>query len=449
APGAPTLTSVSTFTQLVIVNWQDAAGVVPESYGVWRSTESGGPYEEIARVARDIDGTTSYSDSLDAPPTVPSLYYVIVAYGAGDEVSSPSNEGEAVFQFIPTSTVQLVYPTPSSRVFETGESQQALVGWAEPGSAVQIERGGVTVATATSASSLTSESAFISCPTVIERPWPSYDGRYLWGDCTDSHFLVDFEAPGGVESQTLEAFGLGTARWLPYSHSVLFTSGTGDVTRYDVETGGSQLLLSGDIALAQALPSDDPAAASDGSELIVQARRPEGDGFYRVELGDGGETWTLLHDLGATYDDVITESVEVSPPGRHLSWVYNQELRLLEIATGAVTTITTVHWDFVMPSWSWDGESLAYVLRESFFRELWIYNVADGTSDKSTDFAYQFGSFAPWGDQFGAFVGGEGFFITVMDLVVSRAEVVQQGPGLAAVTEFNPVETVALGTPSL
>ncbi|MEO1368237.1 MAG: hypothetical protein AAFX50_13780, partial [Acidobacteriota bacterium] len=190
APGAPVIFDFFAFGDVtsgsVFIEWLSGQGPAPSAYGVWRSARAGGPYEELAR----IPGTLYFDIFEDTPPPAPVLYYVIVAYGEGGAVSAPSAEQIARFGDDPGGGPVLFYPVPSGRDFRAFGDTSTVAGLAPAGGEIELLRDGQLVAVTDARSSTRAESVSASCPGTVVKPWPSWDGRYLWIDCGDRHQLV-------------------------------------------------------------------------------------------------------------------------------------------------------------------------------------------------------------------------------------------------------------------
>lgn len=356
---------------LLELAWSPGGESPAGGYRVLRSTTSGGPYDEIARTSEAV-----HSDyGVEAGVT---YFYVVEALDERGSASAPSNEASGTPQDRVGPVAVLHHPGFPGAPFETGRTtQDVIVGTTEPGASVTVAHSGATIGTATASDSLRTA-------TVDEELYgwtrPSPSGRRLWLEGSLGNVIVDLDT--GEVNPAPQTEGAVIPRWLPDGSGMLFA-------RYDGDLGKDLLQL-----YRLAGPSVEELTALD----TVDGVAPGPHGRRAAVLGsEGGLSGLLLVDLatGEVTELVAGESyrfeelsVEWSPDGTSIAYRgggFRSPLEAVEVATGAVITVTDDPGDPGYGSWSPDGSSIAYTAGTAGWDQVWTLDVATGETRQITD----------------------------------------------------------------
>jgi Tol biopolymer transport system component len=141
--------------------------------------------------------------------------------------------------------------------------------------------------------------------------------------------------------------------WSPDGQSVAFESdrdGNREIYVMNVDGGAVRRLTVN--------PGHDgsPAWSPDGSRLAFMSERNgrAGTDIYTMNAADGSDVVQVTHDL-------TNWAPQYSPDGRFLAFQLNRDVALVDLATGAVRPLTDAPHNGMNPTWSPDGERLAFV----------------------------------------------------------------------------------------
>ena len=125
-------------------------------------------------------------------------------------------------------------------------------------------------------------------------------------------------------------------------------------------------------------PANDsaPAWSPDGSRLAFMSDRDmrASADIYTMNAADGSDVQRITRDLA-------NWAPQYAPDGRSLAVQINQDVALIDFATGTIRRLTHAPNDGMNPTWSPDGRRIAFVTTRSGQAEIFVMN-ADGTEQR-------------------------------------------------------------------
>ena len=125
-------------------------------------------------------------------------------------------------------------------------------------------------------------------------------------------------------------------------------------------------------------PANDsaPAWSPDGSRLAFMSDRDmrASADIYTMSAIDGSDVQRVTRDLA-------NWAPQYSPDGRSLAAQIDQDVALIDLSSGTIRRLTHAPNDGMNPSWSPDGQRLAFVTTRNGQAEIFVMN-ADGTAQQ-------------------------------------------------------------------
>ncbi len=342
--------------------WQPAAGDPPAAYRVFRSLASGGPFaailDTVATSQRDVglvNGTT--------------YFYAVAALDAAGNTGARSNEANGTPHDSAVETPRLVYPTVPDLSIAWRALSAPIGGFAEPGAAVALFRGGQWVG----ASQAIPDSQTVALGlTALERLHAAPDGQHLiWVDGSGNHAGT----PGGATAELPRP----DARWAWDGRTLWSVSESGD-SLLELRPDGSRVRVSTALgSLGFVVPA--PGA----SELALAADLAEGFGLYLYDLSAGESTLLLPAE---SWELPSSDRVQWSPDGGRLAAVLGDldgEARLVVVDLSSATPLVTELDAQALvdaPSWSADGARLYWASTASGTDQVWTWERATGVASQ-------------------------------------------------------------------
>jgi len=316
-------------------------GVPAGGYNLYRSTTSGGPY---VKPNASLITEKSYVDN--GLTNGVAYFYVVVAVDSLGNESLYSNEamGIPLDSAAPAKPV-IFYPTLLGIPLTVYDGIMDLSGSAEPGSTVELFKGGVSIGTTTATS------------TDLVQTFPldsSPSGASISPDGKTLAYLVYDNNSGSSSIWLMQTSGAGSTQiipqgdtpvWSPDGRKLAYTSSS-RISLYDTGTHTASL-LTGDVSVSEGSPS----WSSDGTKIAFISNR---GGFYDVWIKD-----IPSGILSQVTNQKSSPSAKLSPDGKKVAYFEGQGLYVVDLLGETLTVDLTT--DSTSLDWSPDGKRLAFI----------------------------------------------------------------------------------------
>lgn len=361
------------------LTWE-AGSTDSDSYNVYRSTDSGGPYSRVATTAADqltlldrglIDGTR--------------YFYAITANDQFGNESAWSTEVSAVSADSIVAAPSFSRPTRAGSSVVVAAPKADLAGFAEPRAQVRVLRDGVMVGEASARdvaaeSTLSYDSNWFDIQLSPDRRYLAYvdDNAYNWA-------LMLYDREKDVSILIVE--DVSDFHWSQDGTRLVYryrdSNSVKRIEVYDVATATSIPVIDGTWAWLGGF-----ALSPDDEQVVFVSDYNGDDDLWLKDLRDG----TLRQLTFGRYTDVPL----FSPDGRYIAFEDENDIFcLFDLASGLVTPIygQDYAWSF---AWApGNGSSkLAFSAYVGGWEQILVYDPATQTVETRTDTATEKGGFA-------------------------------------------------------
>ena len=335
------------------LTWSVAAnGPAPAGYRILRGEHPGGPYQRLSA----LPVTEQYRDS--GLSNGVRYYYRVYGEDAVGNSGAPSNEADG----IPIDSEQpaapvLIYPAVAGIPVTVTQGTVAVMGFAEPGANVRINRNGVAAGSVSATAAAEAVTLWTAGPFSL-----APDGGRLAVGSNGQLQIFQYTRVNGQDAvapiQTLNyANLLSTPGWsadggnLAYLEEIYDAGQSAWIPTLRYWTAGD-----GQVRTVAPVAPVSFAWAAAGKRLYLSGRATDGsntDGLWSLDLESGA-----LALLLASGGDLLY-GLSAAPDGRHLAYLRNDLVEILDLATKNPTPIDPNPANSP-PAWSYDGGALLY-----------------------------------------------------------------------------------------
>jgi flagellar hook assembly protein FlgD/fibronectin type 3 domain-containing protein len=320
------------------IEWEAVGGVA--GYNLFRAQQSSGPYGKVND--EPIAALSLRDENLENGKT---YFYVVTAVDtAGNE--SPFS---AEVQGVPTDTILppkpfISYPASGGSQVVLHGKETDLAGQAEPGSKIEIYRGGIPVGTVFAARENVTATSPIPVPVV--EAWPSPEGTLLAFEDTVNALWLENSLTG--EQEKILDHGISAA-WSPDGSRIVLShlntaTWNNAISFYDLNKRTLSKVI------------DDPGAnimypswSRDGTEIAFSGFAGGIYGVWKKDLVSGE-----LIQISGGWD---LKDVKYSPDGKKIAFREGQRLRVFDNDSW---TNTDIALDATNYNWNSDGKYLVF-----------------------------------------------------------------------------------------
>jgi subtilase family serine protease/Tol biopolymer transport system component/flagellar hook assembly protein FlgD/fibronectin type 3 domain-containing protein len=357
-PPAPTDVAVFALPEggALTISWQ-YTGPAVVGFNIYRSIVSGGVY---TRINSGLIGETSFADRTVANGI--RYFYVIVAVDASGNESARANDINAIpSDTLPPASPSIAYPTLPGFPVILYSDKTDVTGSAEPGSLVELFRGGVPLGQSTASEEERTQTLstgddgylyYLSLSPNGKMMMYTRDDQTIWIRHIDTDKAVRIAENGDNGSWSSDMSTIVYAYW--------DGDGSYRLGIHDVKTGAS-VPLTEDRYVYEASPS----LSSDGTIIAFISTREGNEDVWLKDLTDGS---FLKLTSGAW-----VSSVRLSPDARMAAYAQGSVLNIIDLGTSSVFPID-MNSDGYSLAWSPEGRRLAFVSSLNGNPDVFIYD---------------------------------------------------------------------------
>jgi hypothetical protein len=326
----------------LVASWQLAGGTTA-GYNLYRSITQGGQYQRIT--PNPIQSLTYRDEGL---LNGTRYYYVVAALDAQGNEGSYSNDGNGMPRDLVAPDRPLIFsPALPGAPLTVYRNSIAVSGFAEPGSTVELMRGGDLLGTTAALieNSNTTKAIDVGGNGMVISP----DGAMLaYSDNNGTLWLKDLST-GLLTSIDNSGW---SAVWSPNGKKVAYSmyDSSGNTNRikvYDLDSAKSSFLTD-DTGVNESLPN----WSGDGSRMAFQSNRSSAYGVWLKNL--------IGNSLVQLADNVNVSNLSLSPDASRIAYFNNQNLLVINIAAGKVSQLDD-NTDQASITWAPDNGKVAFI----------------------------------------------------------------------------------------
>ncbi|RPI73931.1 MAG: hypothetical protein EHM45_20000, partial [Desulfobacteraceae bacterium] len=345
-------------------------GAPAAGFNLYRALLPGGPY---VRVNQELIKDTCYLDE-GLINGVKYYYYVTAVDNFGNESGSSPEQYAVPKDIVAPEPPVIFYPTLNGIPLEVEQSEQTLIGFAEPESRVELFQDEKSLGYVIARKSAEEQNYTFSSNTYQTAISP--DGRKVAFIENSYLYLRDLDTNQTI---ALNESYINDMRWQPDSKKLSYRTedenGNDRIFIYDLGTGQKSRLTDDTNGWEYS-----PSWSRDGKRVAFISYRNNEEEVWIKDIVSG-EMKSIMESQGASYP-------EISPDGSKVVYFKNSSLYQVDMMTGESRSINSIGWPGELGNYGWspDSKYLAFISFRSGANELYIQEVQSGAVDLATGF---------------------------------------------------------------